>query len=143
MTAIIASILFAIFLLLSSVHFYWALGGKWGGDAVLPIKNDDSTKALTPTVLPTLIVAVGLLSIGLLVLAISGLISFDIPRWLKDYGLRVIAGIFFLRAVGDFNYIGFFKKVKQTKFGRNDTTYFSPLCLTIGLLTTILELYNN
>ena len=32
------------------------------------------------------------------------------------------------------------KKIKQTKFGKNDTNYFSPLCLTIGILTIILEL---
>lgn len=141
MTTIIAIKLFTIFLLLSSIHFYWAFGGKWGSDAVLPTKDDDSTKVLTPSILPSLIVAVGLLGIGLLVLAISGLLSFDIPSWLKDYGLWVIAGIFFLRAVGDFNYVGFFKKIMQTKFGRNDTKYFSPLCLIIGVLTTVLELY--
>jgi hypothetical protein len=48
-----------------------------------------------------------------------------------------------LRAIGDFNYVGFFKKIKHTKFGKNDTKYFSPLCLTIGVLTIILELINK
>ncbi|MBW3466637.1 DUF3995 domain-containing protein [Arthrospiribacter ruber] len=141
MTTIIASILFAIFLILSSIHFYWVFGGKWGGDAVLPTKDDDSTKVLTPSILPSLIVALGLLGIGLLVLIISGIISLDIPHWLNNYGLWVISGIFLLRAIGDFNYVGFFKKINQTKFGRNDTKYFSPLCLIIGVLTTVLELY--
>lgn len=38
------------------------------------------------------------------------------------------------------NYIGFFKKIKNTRFGRNDTKYYSPLCLLIGLLAIVLEI---
>lgn len=136
----IAILLFLIFLFISSIHFYWAFGGKWGSDAVLPTKDDNNTKVLNPTVLPTLIVAFSLLGFGLFILVMSGLITFDTPQLLSKYGLWIIAGIFTLRAIGDFNYVGFFKKIKQTKFGKNDTKYFSPLCLIIGILTIILEL---
>lgn len=140
MTTIIAIISFLIFLFISFIHFYWAFGGKWGIDAVLPTKDDNNTKVLNPSILPTLIVAFGLLGFGLHILIISGLIAFDIPQWLSNYGLWIIASIFTLRAIGDFKYVGFFKKIKLTKFGKNDTKYYSPLCLTIGILTLILEL---
>lgn len=140
MTTVIAIILFLIFLFISSIHFYWAVGGKWGSDAVLPTKDDNNTKVLNPSILPTLIVAFGLLGFGLFILVMSGLITFDTPQWLYKYGLWIIAGIFILRAIGDFNYVGYFKKIKQTNFGKNDTKYFSPLCLIIGMLTIILEL---
>ena len=140
MTTIIAIILFLIFLFISSIHIYWAFGGNWGSDAVLPTKDDNNTKVLNPSILPTLIVAFGLLGFGLHILIISGLIAFDIPQWLSKYGLWIIASIFTLRAIGDFKYVGFFKKIKLTKFGKNDTKYYSPLCLTIGILTLILEL---
>ena len=140
MTTIIAIILFLIFLFISSIHIYWAFGGNWGSDAVLPTKDDNNTKVLNPSILPTLIVAFGLLGFGLHILIISGLIAFDISQWLSNYGLWIIASIFTLRAIGDFKYVGFFKKIKLTKFGENDTKYFSPLCLTIGILTLILEL---
>jgi len=140
MTTIIAIILFLIFLFISSIHIYWAFGGNWGSDAVLPTKDDNNTKVLNPSILPTLIVALGLLGFGLLILIISGLIAFVIPQWLSKYGLWIIASIFTLRAIGDFKYVGFFKKIKLTKFGKNDTKYYSPLCLTIGILTLILEL---
>lgn len=140
MTTVIAIILFLIFLFISSIHFYWAFGGKWGGDAVLPTKDDNNIKVLNPTILPTLIVAFGLLGFGLFILVKSGLIAIDIPQWLNKYGLWIIVTIFMSRAIGDFNYVGFFKKIKQTKFGKNDSNYFSPLCLTIGILTIILEL---
>ncbi|QDP85883.1 DUF3995 domain-containing protein [Chryseobacterium sp. SNU WT5] len=140
MTTIIAITLILIFLFISSIHFYWVFGGKWGSDAVLPTKEDNNTKTLNPTIIATLIVAFGLLGFGLFIFVMSGLITFDTPQWLSKYGLWIIAGIFTLRAIGDFNYVGFFKRIKQTKFSKNDTKYFSPLCLIIGILTIILEL---
>jgi hypothetical protein len=30
--------------------------------------------------------------------------------------------------VCDFKYVGFFKKVVDTEFARNDTNYFTPIC---------------
>lgn len=139
MTTIIAIILFLIFLFLASVHFYWSLGGRWGSGAVIPTK-DDHVKLMMPGVVPTLIVAFGLLGFGFFILIQAGIISVSLPQALNRYGLWIIAGIFILRAIGDFNYVGFFKKIRQTKFGRNDTKYYSPLCLLIGLLTIIIEL---
>lgn len=139
MTIILSVLLFLVFAFLSAIHFYWACGGRWGSQAVFPTKNDH-VKPEMPGVLPTLIVASGLLVIGLFVINQSGLIHFSIPLWLDAFGLWIIAGIFTLRAIGDFNYVGFFKKIKHTKFGINDTKYYSPLCLTIGILTLIIEL---
>lgn len=141
MITLIAILLFLIFLLISSIHFYWAMGGKWAADAVLPTKDDNSTKMLQPTFLSTLIVALGLLGFGLIILIEAAIIDFSVPYWLNTYGLWTIASIFIIRAIGDFRYVGLFKKIKRTKFGTNDTKYFSPLCITIGILTVILELY--
>jgi hypothetical protein len=139
MTTTIAIVLFLVFLFLSFIHFYWGFGGRWGSDYVFPTKADN-TKFKMPGVLPTLIVALGLLGIGFFVLIKSRLILFNIPLWLDNYGLWIIAGIFILRAIGEFNYVGFFKRIKQTKFGQNDTKYYSPLSFTIGILTLLMEL---
>jgi hypothetical protein len=142
MTTIIAILLFLIFLFLSSIHIYWGFGGQWGNGAVIPTK-DDNVKVMMPGVLPTFIVAFALLGFGLVVLMNVVELDLKLPLWLDivhKYGLWVIANIFILRAIGEFKYVGFFKKYKQTKFGRNDTKYYSPLCLTIGILTLILEL---
>lgn len=139
MTLAISSILFGIFLFLSSLHFYWAFGGKWGSTAVLPTKDDNATqKALNPGITATLIVAFGLLAFGLLPLVITGTIPFQLPRWLDKSGLWIIAGIFGARAIGDFNYVGFFKRIKHTTFAKNDTKYYSPLCLVISVLAAAL-----
>jgi hypothetical protein len=56
---------------------------------------------------------------------------------INKYGLWILMTLFILRAIGDFKYMGFFKKIKNTKFGQNDTKYFAPLCLIIGILTLL------
>jgi hypothetical protein len=42
MTTTIAIVLFLVFLFLSSMHFYWGFGGRWGSDAVFPTKADNT-----------------------------------------------------------------------------------------------------
>lgn len=140
MTTSISILLFLIFLSISLIHFYWAFGGKWGGDSVIPTNKDGNTFLFNPGILATIIVAFGLLGFGIFILIKSGLIIYQLPDLIDNYGLWIIAIIFLLRAIGDFNYVGFFKKIKDTKFGKNDTKYFSPLCLLIGSLTVILIL---
>jgi len=39
-----------------------------------------------------------------------------------------------LRAIGEFKYLGFFKKIKNTEFAIADSKLFSPLSLAIGFL---------
>jgi hypothetical protein len=143
MTTLIAIILMSIFIFLSGIHIYWAFGGEWGNGAVIPTKNDD-VKAIMPGVIPTIIVASGLLGFAFVVFMSLVKSELILSIWLEmilNYGLWVISGIFIIRAIGEFNYVGFFKKYKHTKFGQNDTKYYSPLCLTIGLLALLLELY--
>ncbi len=139
MTALISIALFLVFLFLSGIHFYWGLGGKWGSQAVFPTINSD-TKPIIPGKIPTFVVAFGLLAMGLFILQKANFYHFSIPSWLDQYGLWAIATIFILRAIGDFKYLGFFKKIKETAFGINDSKYYSPLCLSIGILILILIL---
>jgi len=142
MTIIISIVLFIIFLCLSLIHIYWGFGGEWGNGAVIPTK-DDNVKPKMPGAVPTFIAAFGLLGFGIVVLMNVVELNFHLPLWfdiVHKYGLWLIASIFILRAIGEFNYVGFFKKYKYTKFGQNDTKFYSPLCLAIGVLTIILEL---
>lgn len=140
MTTIIAILLFLIFLFLSGIHFYWGFGGKWAYGAVIPTTSDN-VKVMHPSVFSTFVVALGLLAFGLIALMNGVTLSIEFPSWSKvifDYGLWVVAGIFALRAIGDFNYVGFFKKNRQTNFAQNDTKYYSPLCLIIVILVMLL-----
>jgi hypothetical protein len=139
MTSLISIILFLIFLSLSSIHIYWSFGGQWGKDAALPTK-DNNIKVMSPGFLSTVVVALGLLVFGIFILIEAKILNFPIPLLFHKYGLWIIATIFLIRAIGEFKFVGFFKKIKHTKFGQNDTNYYSPLCLAIGILTIILEL---
>ena len=77
------------------------------------------------------VVALGLF--GFAYVTLSAVTGWLPARWVF-YGNLAIGGIFLLRAVGDFRYVGFFKKVKNTAFARNDTRYYSPLCLLLGVI---------
>ena len=138
---IITFILFLIFITLSALHFYWGFGGKWGSRAVVPTK-ENGIPVFVPRTISTFIVAVGLLCFGLFYLINYDFIEMSFPIWLDKTGFWIIASIFILRAIGDFNYVGFFKKHKSSKFAINDTKYYSPLCSLIGILTLVLE-FNN
>ena len=38
----------------------------------------------------------------------------------------------FARAIGDSELVGFFKEVRDSKFARLDTLFYSPLCVVLG-----------
>ena len=83
-------------------------------------------------------------------LAVAGLLAFAavlvlardghgpgtiLPGWMVALGAPVVAVVLLVRAIGDFRYIGFFKRVRGTRFARLDTRYFSPVALMLGAAT--------
>lgn len=139
MRTLLGLILIVTFLFLSAIHFYWGTGGKWGVNGSLPSK-ENGQKVLNPKMFACFFVATGFLCFAAFVLVRSGILIIILPAWLMRYGLWIISVIFILRAIGEFRYVGFFKKIKATDFGKLDTNYFSPLCVIIGLLGIILAL---
>jgi len=115
------------------MHVYWALGGKWGEDAVVPT-NGNGKKLFNPGLIGTLIVAIGLLLFMLVDLAYSGLIEHELSKDTMHYAILAIGVIFLVRAIGNFNNVGFTKRRTQTVFAEMDTRYYSPLCLFIGVV---------
>ena len=117
----------SIFIIIAGFHFYWAFGGKFGSQAVVP---EISGKAVfQPPVLATVIVALAML-IGAW---LSWKPNLNNHAIIFIYGNLAIGIVMLIRAVGDFKYVGFFKKIKGTLFAQNDTRYYSPLCLLISL----------
>lgn len=135
-------ILFAIFSTLGFIHFYWSFGGKWGLENALPTKGIGE-KAIEPPKVVTIIVGIVLILFGIVYLIKAGIIHFQVPNWVITYGSWIIPSIFILRAIGDFNYVGLFKKVKNTKFAKADTKWFIPLCLAIGVLGILVQLMDS
>ncbi len=135
---ILSLILFLIFIALGGFHFYWLIGGVWGLEQAIPTK--DKANSLSIPKFATLLVGLALLSFGLIYLIKSDLIKGPIPNWVTNYGYWLIPLIFILRAIGEFNYIGFFKKIKNTEFSKADSKLFSPLCLAVGIIGIVIQL---
>ncbi|WP_298362860.1 DUF3995 domain-containing protein [Runella sp.] len=141
MILFLAMILILIFVSISILHFYWAFRGKKWGNFTIPTKsNAASTPLFKPSFFETLVVAVGFL----VFVWIIGMNAQVFPLvWItKNYVTYATFGIvfiFLLRAIGEFRYIGFFKRIKDTTFGQMDSRYYSPLCLLIAITTLIIN----
>lgn len=122
-----------ILIFVSLIHVYWAFGGRWGIGATLPVKEDGASTVIVPSMLITLLVSFFLLIFSIILWAQSGYLPFYHPGALTKWGCILIASIFILRTIGDFHYIGIFKKIKGTKFSKYDRSMYIPLCLYLAI----------
>ncbi len=138
MTPFLTLLSSGIFMALAALHLYWVLGGHAGLEGALPQFSGSSSSpggssVFRPPKVMTLLVALALLGA-------AGLVSLEGGFWslsgLKDWvhgATLLLAGVMLARAVGEFRYVGFFKTVRNTRFGQLDTRFYSPLCLFLGL----------
>lgn len=106
---------------------------------VLP-EVEDGSRVFTPPPLATLLVAAALISAAAILLGRLGLWGSSLPAYPFAWGAWGVALAFFLRAVGDFKFFGFLKRVRGTRFARWDDLLFSPLCLLLGLAAALVAL---
>jgi len=124
----------SVLILISIIHVYWAFGGRWGVEVALPIKKGSQEPVFVPRKIGTLLVAF-LLVVAAFLLFIKGVYLRNAQEFnFFSLGCTVCAAIFLIRAIGDFKYVGFFKKIKHSQFARNDTRFYSPLCLLIAVV---------
>ncbi len=125
-----------IFFSISLMHFYWAFGGRYGLVAAIPERfHAEGMKFGFPMKLATLFMAFVFGFIGFTY--VFPMLDFGMT-WLQKYHNTFtffIIGILMIRAIGDFNFVGFFKKDKRGVFARNDSKYYAPLCLYLALST--------
>jgi hypothetical protein len=128
---VVATMLGVLFIGLAGLHFYWAGGGRRGITAVIPEMNGASL--FTPGIMATLAVALALAGLALVAFVLGFVKGSATPLFPYVVFLGFAAGgALVLRAVGEFRYVGFFKRVKGTAFAIYDTWVFSPLCLLAG-----------
>jgi Protein of unknown function (DUF3995) len=139
MTIIFSIINAAILWVISLLHFYWGFGGRLGMAQSLPT-NEQGETVLKPDAMACFVVAIGLMCMSVYVFGFSKMINLPLPNLVSKYGIWVIAFIFFARAIGDFKYAGFGKKIKSTPFAKMDTQYYVPLCLYLGLTSILIAL---
>ena len=115
----------AILAALGAIHLYWAAGGSVGKDGAIP--TIDGRPVISPGPVGT-----ALVSLALFVAA--ALIATSVPVILLKGAAGLLAFVFAARAIGDFNYVGFFKRVKGSRFAQRDTFLYSPLCVLLAAL---------
>jgi hypothetical protein len=130
MRAVVAIVITGTFGLLALLHVFWAISGSRGTSAAIP--EIDGRPAFVPSRALTLLVAALLALCALLVAASAGLvIASEPPRWVGwlAFGAALVP---FARAIGDFRLVGFFKRVRGTRFAQLDSLVYSPLCLVLA-----------
>ncbi|MGL1934112.1 MAG: DUF3995 domain-containing protein [Fibrobacterales bacterium] len=115
------------------IHVYWAFGGKWAIDSAIPSKNGEPL--FKPGFGGTLFVALMLIVISTALLIQIRIFSIaQIEKGYVTYFLMAIGIVFIVRAIGDFRYVGVFKKVTDSSFAYWDSRLFSPAFLMMGIL---------
>ncbi|RHW41964.1 DUF3995 domain-containing protein [Neobacillus notoginsengisoli] len=134
MIKILIGITSLIFIIIGMLHVFWAFGGRWGVKAALPTKDESKLPVLQPRMLGTVFIGSLCFFASVLLLVqidfFAVIKSSPLSKWL------CIAGgiVFLLRAIGEGKYVGFFKKIQHTKFAKQDTAFYSPLCVWISLI---------
>jgi len=90
-------------------------------------------------------VAVGLVLLlcACLVAATAGLVNVGIPARVLSWISYALAAGLLARAVGEFKYLGFFKRVRDSPFAKLDTLLYSPLCLLLAVGVAVVARQNG
>jgi len=137
--AILSILLMTLFMSLAILHFHWAAGGKWALEGTLPQKESGEL-LFSPGPNACVIVGLGLLVFGLYYGYRAGFLQVQLSIPFMHILKWAIPGLFILRAIGDFRYVGFFKRIKYTQFGRMDSSIFSPISLAIGIAGILINI---
>ena len=130
-----------VFAFLAVWHFYMALAPRMGAGGAVP--SVGGKPLFVPTRPATIAVGLALLLFAALVLATAGIIRLGVPQTALSWLSYLLALGLLGRAVGEFRYVGFSKRIHGTKFARLDTLVYSPLCLLQGLGVTLVALHHG
>ena len=138
MITLISIIVIIVLIIFGLIHIYWAFGGKFALDLAIPTINDKPL--INPGKTLTLFVALLILCFAFIVYLIqfSNLLESFYTSSVIYFGY-FLSALFTLRAIGEFHAVGFFKKIKSSKFAKYDTLYYSPLSLLLGFYFFIIS----
>lgn len=131
---VLACILCLVFVAVAILHLYWAVGGQRGLPGAIPTVG--GRPAFEPGALFAIAVAAVLVAAAMVAAQRGGLLLLGLPTWVSHLGTWLLAVVFAARAIGEFRYVGFFKRVRGTLFARRDSLVYSPLCVVISALAT-------
>jgi len=127
----VATSLAGVYAALAVVHVAWAAGIKTAATAAVPTRSDGQP-VIRPGPAATVAVAVLLLVAAFVLLGDVEILPPLVPRMLYRIGTWGIGAVFLLRVIGDFRYIGMFKRERTSRFARLDTRVYTPLCALLA-----------
>ena len=119
------------FVVLALWHVRMALWPAIGETGAVP--SVGGKPLFVPSTKATLAVAVVLLLFACLVAATAGLLTMGLPPRTLAWASYILAFGLLARAIGEFRYVGFFKRVRGSPFARLDTLVYSPVCLLLAV----------
>ena len=96
-----------------------------------------------PSANATAVVGLVLLLFACLVAATGGLVHIGVPPRLLTWCSFALALGLLGRAIGEFKYVGFFKRVRGSRFAKLDTLVYSPLCLLLAVGVAVVAQHNG
>ncbi len=127
----LALVVSSVFIVLALWHFYMALVPGAGISGAVP--SVQGKPLFVPSRASTVAVSIVLLLFAVLVAATARIVAVGVSELVLTWLSYALAAGLLARAVGEFKYVGFFKRVRDSRFARLDTFVFSPLCLLLAL----------
>lgn len=126
------------FLALAFWHFYMAILPMSGESGAVP--SVDGKPLFVPSRKSTVAVGTVLLLFAALVAATAGIVSVGVPGVVLVWLSCALAIGLLARAVGEFKYVGFFKRVRGSRFAKLDSLVYSPICLLLAIGVALVAL---
>ncbi|MEO8856630.1 MAG: DUF3995 domain-containing protein, partial [Burkholderiaceae bacterium] len=136
LTIVLAWLVASVFVLLAAWHVRMALSPRTARGIAVP--SLAGRPLFVPSTRATLAVAILLLVFAVLVAAAAGILAVGVPLRVLGWLCYALALGLLARAVGDFTYVGLFKRVRSSAFARLDTQIFSPLCLGLAVAVAVI-----
>lgn len=131
----------SMFIGLALWHFRMAMLSMEGGSGAVP--TVDGKPLFVPSRKSTVAVGAVLLMFAGLVAATAGVVSVGLPRVVLVWLSYALATGLLARAVGEFKYVGFFKRVRGSRFAKLDSLVYSPLCLLLAIGVALVARQNG
>lgn len=126
----LAVLVASVFLVLGLWHVRMAFSLGSGASGAVP--SVGGKPLFIPSTRGTLAIAAVLVLFACLVAATAGLLQVGIPKLVLSLLCYALALGLLARAIGEFEYVGFFKRIRDGRFARLDTLVYSPLCLLLA-----------
>ena len=126
----LAMLVCSAFVVLAFWHFYMALLPSSGRTGAVP--SVDGKPLFVPSRNATVAVGIFLGLLAALVAGTGGIVPLGLPSVVLISCSYALALGLLARAMGEFKYVGFFKRVRGSRFATLDTFVYSPLCLLLA-----------